>query len=167
MGNAGESHLILPDCAGLKPVRLYWYPRLRSTNDHAALLLAAKNSSPAAVLTGHQMAGRGRGDNRWWSDGGVLTVTFAIPIEPQIPPHQIPLLAGLAVRNAAAALANKPGIKLKWPNDIVLDGMKLAGLLCERIDGIDLIGIGMNINVDPAQRAGAAAKDHFAAGDWR
>jgi len=137
--------------SGLKPCRLYWYPRLRSTNDHAATLRRHKKLyAPAVVLTGHQLAGRGRGDNHWWSNAGVLTVTFALPIDPQIPPHQIPLLAGLAVRHTAAALANQPGIQLKWPNDIVLDGMKLAGLLCERIDNVDLIGIGLNINVDPA-----------------
>jgi len=137
--------------SGLKPCRLYWYPRLRSTNDHAALLRRHKKLyAPAVVLTGHQLAGRGRGDNHWWSNGGVLTVTFALPIDPQIPPHQIPLLAGLAVRNTAAVLANQPGIQLKWPNDIMWNGMKLAGLLCERIDHVDLIGIGLNVNVDPA-----------------
>src|SRR5205814_5165748 len=65
-------------------------------------------------------------------------------------PHQIPLIAGLAVRNAAAELSGDHSISLKWPNDILHDGKKLAGLLCERIDRIDLIGIGLNVNIDPA-----------------
>ena len=62
---------------GLKPFRLYWFPRLRSTNDHAAFLRRkGRLYAPAAVLSGSQTAGRGRGGNIWWSSHGVLTVTF-------------------------------------------------------------------------------------------
>jgi BirA family biotin operon repressor/biotin-[acetyl-CoA-carboxylase] ligase len=138
--------------AGLKPFRLYWYPRLRSTNDHAAWMRKrGQLFAPAIVLTGHQTAGRGRGGNTWWSAPGMLTVTFAFPIEEHLLPHQLSLVAGLAARNAAAELSGEPTIGLKWPNDIVHDGGKLAGLLCERIHHVDLIGLGMNINVDPQE----------------
>src|SRR5947209_3185186 len=53
----------------LKPFRLHFYPRLHSTNDHAAKL-RKKNQlfAPAIILTAHQIAGRGRGSNTWWSD---------------------------------------------------------------------------------------------------
>src|SRR5205823_5883501 len=106
--------------------------------------------APAIVITPNQIAGRGRGRNTWWSGPGALTVTFILPIDKTRDPHQIPLIAGLAVRNAAAELSGDHSISLKWPNDIVHDGKKLAGLLCERIDRIDLIGIGLNVNIDPA-----------------
>jgi len=133
----------------LKPFRLYWFPRLRSTNDHAAAMRKrGELFAPAVVLTGNQMAGRGRGTNTWWSGGGVLTVTFAMPIEEHLAAYQIPLAAGLAVRNAAAELSGQDSISLKWPNDVLYEDRKLAGLLCERVHHVDLIGVGLNVNVD-------------------
>lgn len=139
--------------ATVKPFRLHWFPRLRSTNDHAAHL--RKNDklfAPAIVLTAHQIAGRGRGSNTWFSSRGCLTVTFALPIEEDLSPHQLPLLAGLAVRNAVAQLLADtpapPPIQLKWPNDIWIDGRKVAGLLCERVHHVDLVGLGLNVNLD-------------------
>ena len=135
---------------GLKPFRLHWFPRLRSTNDHAAELRRRGTLfAPAVVLTGHQTAGRGRGSNSWWSAGGSITVTFVFPVEEHLAPHQIPLVAGLAVRDAAAQLCGDDGVSLKWPNDVVYGGGKLAGLLCERVSKADLIGVGLNVNVDP------------------
>ena len=134
----------------LKPFRLHWFPRLRSTNDHAAVMRKrGELYAPAVVLTGHQLAGRGRGSNTWWSDRGALTVTFVLPVEEHLAPHQVPLIAGLAVRAASAELAGDDSIQLKWPNDVLHRGRKLAGLLCERIDKADLIGLGLNVNIDP------------------
>jgi BirA family biotin operon repressor/biotin-[acetyl-CoA-carboxylase] ligase len=134
---------------GIRPFRLHWFPRLRSTNDHArAMRQAANLFAPAIVLTGHQLAGRGRGSNSWWSGAGSLTVTFVLPAETHLQAHQVPLVAGLAVRDAAAELAANDNISLKWPNDLLMDGRKLAGLLCERVDKADLVGLGMNLNVN-------------------
>ncbi len=133
----------------LKPFRLYFFTRLRSTNDHAAALRrAGKLYCPAVVLTNHQLAGRGRGTNTWWSGSGSLTVTFAVPSDERIVPHRVPLIAGLAVHRALRGLTGGDDIQLKWPNDLWHDGLKLAGLLCERVDGADLIGLGLNVNVD-------------------
>jgi BirA family transcriptional regulator, biotin operon repressor / biotin---[acetyl-CoA-carboxylase] ligase len=136
----------------LRPFRLHWFPRLRSTNDHAAMLRRrGELFAPAIVLTGHQLAGRGRGSNTWWSGPGCLTVTFAIAVNDAIAPHQVPLLAGLAVRNAAAELSGGAGIQLKWPNDLLFEDRKLAGLLCERLDRVDLIGLGLNVNISRSE----------------
>lgn len=133
----------------LKPFKLHWFPRLRSTNDHATELRRRRELfAPAVVLTGRQLAGRGRGGNAWWSARGSITVTFAFPVEEHLAPHQVPLLAGLAVRDAAAELTGDDAVKLKWPNDLLHDGRKLAGLLCERVSKADLIGVGLNANVD-------------------
>jgi BirA family transcriptional regulator, biotin operon repressor / biotin---[acetyl-CoA-carboxylase] ligase len=135
---------------GLKPYRLYFFPRLRSTNEHAAKMRrAAKLFAPAAVLTTRQIAGRGRGKNNWWSAPGVLTVTFAIPLHERLSPHELPLIAGLSLRDAVAEITAEDQILLKWPNDLLHNHRKLAGLLCERISNVDLIGIGLNVNVNP------------------
>jgi BirA family transcriptional regulator, biotin operon repressor / biotin---[acetyl-CoA-carboxylase] ligase len=151
----------------LKPLRLHWFPRLRSTNDHAAALRRRRELyAPAVVLTGHQLAGRGRGGNAWFSGPGSLTVTFAFRAEEHLLTHQLPLVAGLAVREAiegvlrAAMPADAPAVQLKWPNDILCNGRKLAGLLCERVDRIDLIGVGLNVNLDMA-RAPRALRDRI------
>ncbi|HTW94738.1 MAG TPA: biotin--[acetyl-CoA-carboxylase] ligase [Tepidisphaeraceae bacterium] len=137
---------------GLKPLRLHWYPRLRSTNDHAAVLRRrGRIFAPCVVLTGKQTAGRGRGSNSWWSGSGNLTVTFVLAQEDYLPPHEIPLIAGLSVRDAAAELTGERNIELKWPNDVLFDGKKLAGILCERVTKADLVGIGLNVNLDPAK----------------
>jgi BirA family biotin operon repressor/biotin-[acetyl-CoA-carboxylase] ligase len=140
----------------LKPFKLYWFPRLRSTNDHAAALRKrGELFAPAAVLTGRQIAGRGRGSNAWWSAGGSITVTFVFPVEEHLAPYQIPLVAGLAMRDAAAALCGDDAVALKWPNDVVYAGRKLAGLLCERVNRADLIGVGLNVNISPRQAPAA------------
>ncbi len=132
----------------LKPFHLHWFPRLRSTNDHAAALRKREELfAPAVVLTGHQLAGRGRGSNTWWSGPGTLTVTFVFPSDEHLAPYHIPLIAGLAVRAACAELTGNDNIQLKWPNDLLFNGKKLAGLLCERVYKVDLIGIGLNINL--------------------
>ena len=150
--------------AGLKPFRLHFFTTLRSTNDHAAVLRKRGDLfAPAVVLAARQTAGRGRGGNTWFSAGGSLTVTFVIAEHDAFAPHHLPLAAGLAARNAAAELTANDDIKLKWPNDLVVpiadspgSGSpprgkhaplrKLAGLLCERVDNIDLVGIGLNVN---------------------
>jgi BirA family biotin operon repressor/biotin-[acetyl-CoA-carboxylase] ligase len=133
---------------GVRPFHLHWFPRLRSTNDHAAVMRKrGELFAPAIVLTGHQLAGRGRGSNTWWSGPGSLTVTFAMAANESIAPQQVPLLAGLAVRNAAAELTGDASVQLKWPNDLLFEDRKLAGLLCERLDRVDLIGLGLNINM--------------------
>jgi BirA family biotin operon repressor/biotin-[acetyl-CoA-carboxylase] ligase len=155
--------------AGLKPFRLHFFTTLRSTNDHAAVLRRRGDLfAPAVVLAARQTAGRGRGSNTWFSAGGSLTVTFVIAENETFAPHHLPLAAGLAARNAAAELTANDDVKLKWPNDLVVpvartadSGLslrgkpaplrKLAGLLCERVDNIDLVGIGLNVNVPDAR----------------
>jgi BirA family transcriptional regulator, biotin operon repressor / biotin---[acetyl-CoA-carboxylase] ligase len=133
----------------IKPFRLHFFTRLKSTNDHATKLRKQqKLFAPAIVLTSHQIAGRGRGSNTWWSGDGSLTVTFVLPVQDHRLPHQIPLIAGLSVRNAIASHTGIEDIQLKWPNDLLHRGKKLAGLLCERLDHVDLIGLGVNVNVD-------------------
>ncbi len=145
--------------AAIKPFRLVWAATLRSTSDHAAALRRrGVLFAPAIVLTGRQTAGRGRGGNSWWSGKGCITATFVLPADEQVEPTHLPFVAGLAVRNAAAELCGRDDIQLKWPNDVLFENRKLAGLLCERIDGVDLIGLGLNVNPSPTF-APAALRD--------
>ena len=135
--------------SNIKPFRLYFFPRLRSTNDHAALLRKRRELfAPAIVLAANQIRGRGRGENVWWSARGSFTCTFVLPIQEHLLPQHIPLLAGLVVRNVIARLVDDPAIQLKWPNDLLYADRKLAGLLCERISNVDLIGVGINANIE-------------------
>jgi BirA family biotin operon repressor/biotin-[acetyl-CoA-carboxylase] ligase len=133
----------------VRPFRLHWFARLRSTNDHAAAMRNRKTLfAPAIVLASSQTAGRGRGTNTWWSGAGCITATFVLPVVEHFQPHQVPLIAGLAARGALEELVGTAHIRLKWPNDLLLsDDRKVAGLLCERVQGADLIGIGVNVNV--------------------
>ncbi len=131
---------------GLGKTRLHFFARVGSTNSHAARMRReGRLFAPSVVVTSRQTAGRGRGANTWYSDRGSITATFALPIDAGAAPHQLPIIAGLAVRDAAAELCGAD-IQLKWPNDLMYEDRKLAGLLCERIDKADLIGLGLNVN---------------------
>ena len=131
----------------LKPFKLHWFPTLGSTNTHAITMRrAGRLLAPAILLTGRQTAGRGRGVNAWHAPKGVLTVTFVLPAHDTLPPQHVPLVAGLAVRDAVAAFG--VDAQIKWPNDLWHRDRKLAGLLCERFDRLDLIGVGLNVCPD-------------------
>jgi BirA family biotin operon repressor/biotin-[acetyl-CoA-carboxylase] ligase len=133
--------------ADLADVRIY--PRVRSTNTRAAELINSGDLQlPGAILATRQTSGRGRGQNTWYADAGSLAVTFVFPADPVRPAHQLPLIAGLAARNAAAPHVDPATLKVKWPNDLLAHGRKLAGILCERVRDADLIGIGMNVATD-------------------
>lgn len=125
-----------------------------------ALRKQRKLFAPAIVLTSKQSAGRGRGSNAWFSDRGSLTVTFVLPADDQFQPQQLPLVMGLAARNACAELTGRPEVVVKWPNDLLCDGKKLAGLLCQRIDKLDLVGIGINVNTQ-ISRAPKSIRDRI------
>lgn len=140
----------------VRPWRLYPVATCRSTNTLAARYRQlGRLFAPAVVVASRQTAGRGRGTNRFISDAGTLTVTFAYPCDGDVAPALLPLLAGLAVRDAAAELLGDlpVAVQLKWPNDVLLDGRKLAGLLCERVHGVDLIGVGLNVATSPRRLA--------------
>jgi BirA family transcriptional regulator, biotin operon repressor / biotin---[acetyl-CoA-carboxylase] ligase len=140
--------------SALRPYHLHYFSTLRSTNAHAAVMRKAKRLfAPAIVLTSNQTAGRGRGSNTWFSSTGSLTVTFVLPIDAH-EPQQLPLIGGLAARAACAEMSGCNDVMVKWPNDLLVNGKKLAGLLCQRVDKADLVGIGINVNT-PLSKAPA------------
>jgi BirA family biotin operon repressor/biotin-[acetyl-CoA-carboxylase] ligase len=138
---------------------------LASTNTTAAELARRGLVVPAAVVAGRQTAGRGQRGQAWFTGRHGLAVTFILPIRPDRPVQQMPILAGLTVREALAGLVGEIGIQVKWPNDIQLHRRKLAGVLCERREGMDLIGIGINVSHDPGEVPAELAGAVTALGD--
>lgn len=133
--------------------QIEFHDELPSTNDRA-LELAEKRAplAPLLVLTAAQTAGRGRGSNRWWADGGALTFSLLLQAEaPQLPQRdwpQLSLTAGLAVCEAVEELVEQATL-LKWPNDVYLRGRKVCGILVEvprNQQGLLVVGIGINVN---------------------
>jgi biotin-[acetyl-CoA-carboxylase] ligase BirA-like protein len=120
-----------------------------STNDWAkAEVESGSSQNPAVFVADAQSAGRGRGINNWWSAPGNIATTFVFSHNPHLPLGLLPLLAGLGVRRALVSVTGCDDPQLKWPNDLVVGRHKLAGLLCERLRRVDLIGVGVNVNAD-------------------
>lgn len=150
---------------GLAAVRVYG--RLRSTNARAAI--AAERGElplPAAVVAARQTAGRGQRANRWWADVGSLAVTFMLSASDGPPLTQWPLRAGLAVRAALAGYLPGEELAVKWPNDVLLGGRKIAGVLCEQVHGINLVGIGVNVATDLRDAPAEVRRRAASMSDW-
>jgi BirA family biotin operon repressor/biotin-[acetyl-CoA-carboxylase] ligase len=117
--------------------------RCTSTND---LLLKKNPEKPVLVAAEEQTAGRGRRGRRWHSAPGA-GVTFSLGRRVRRPVRELAalsLVAGVATARALHALGVH-GARLKWPNDLVVDGAKLGGILVEtRNGGHAVIGIGIN-----------------------
>lgn len=129
------------------PTHLLHARMVGSTNDWAKREVeSGAVEAPALVLADRQSAGRGRGANTWWSADGNLTATFVVAQNTNLAFGFVPLLAGLAVRRALVRVTGCDAICLKWPNDLIATGRKIAGLLCERLRRVDLIGVGVNVN---------------------
>jgi BirA family biotin operon repressor/biotin-[acetyl-CoA-carboxylase] ligase len=142
----------------LRPVRLYYLDSVGSTSSYAIeQRRRGELFAPAIVLAARQLEGRGRGGNSWWSGEGSMTATWVLPVEEQYAPHQLPLIVGLALRGACVELSGDANIQLKWPNDLLWQDRKLAGILCERTAGADFVGIGLNVSVSILPGAIAAA----------
>jgi len=132
---------------GVRPLKLRHTRVTTSTNDWAKQeAQSGAIRAPALFVADSQSAGRGRGTNSWWSPFGNIAATFVLVQNAHIPFGLVPLLAGLAVRRALVRLTDRKEIGLKWPNDLVVGQHKAAGLLCERLQRVDLIGVGANVN---------------------
>src|SRR5216683_4171006 len=137
-------------------LKIVHYRRLRSTNTTAYRL--AQQSAPewTVVVADVQTKGRGRGRKKWESPKGGLW--FSILLRPNVPSPKLRSLQFLAAVAARQALEDETGlvVKVKWPNDLVLENAKLGGILIESqtlADSISfaILGIGLNINQSKAQ----------------
>jgi BirA family biotin operon repressor/biotin-[acetyl-CoA-carboxylase] ligase len=141
-----------------------------STNAEALRLARAGERGPLWVTARRQSAGRGRRGRTWISEPGNLFATLLLT-DPAPPERaaQLSFVAALALHDAilAAAPALAPRLALKWPNDVLLDGAKVAGILIEAEGTRPLVvavGIGVNCRHHPAD-AEHPATDLAAAGE--
>lgn len=130
--------------------RIAAYGELDSTNSEARRLAQAGEPGPLWITAERQTAGRGRRGRVWDSGQGNLAATLLL--RPEAPPAiigQLSFAAALAVAETAAHFAPSAAITVKWPNDVLAEGRKLAGILLETgpaPEGIWLaIGVGVNL----------------------
>jgi len=138
------------------------YAEVDSTN--TALVEEARSGAPEGLVlvADHQTAGRGRLGRTWSAEPGTALLVSVL-LRPPLPIDEIPVVlmaAGLAACDGVEAAAGfRP--RLKWPNDLVVEDRKLAGLLTEAIGGADpgvVLGLGINVSASayPAELAGEA-----------
>jgi BirA family transcriptional regulator, biotin operon repressor / biotin---[acetyl-CoA-carboxylase] ligase len=126
----------------VKGWRIWEYPVVDSTN-----LVAAKLPAWSAVRADTQTAGRGRFQRKWVSDLHGLWLSAVVPTSGAMP--LLPLIAGLAVADALRAVGVEE-MRMRWPNDLLVDNRKLAGLLVDQFTpGLAVIGIGVNVGNHP------------------
>lgn len=130
---------------------LHWYEELGSTNDRARELAEEGAEHGEVVIAEAQTAGRGR-RGRVWASPPRKNLTFSIVLRPDLPPARAPeltLVASVAICEALRQAGVRAGIK--WPNDLLASGRKIAGILTELAAEPDrvrwvVIGVGVNVN---------------------
>lgn len=133
-----------------------------STNTEALAHLR-EGGGPLLVSASRQTAGRGRLGRAWQSDDAALTFSIALPLPAELDLSGLSLAVGCTVADTLDPGAKR--IRLKWPNDLFLDGAKLGGILIETVPlpherrGV-VIGIGLNLQPLPAD----ADRSAFASG---
>jgi len=138
------------DVTGLAGVRHKAYDTLGSTNAEALALARAGERGPLWITARTQTAGRGRRGSAWVSAPGNLFATLLLT-EPSVPAvaPQLSFVAALALHDAVSEAAPQlaPSLAVKWPNDLLLGGRKLAGILIEGgSEGGFAVAIGFGVN---------------------
>ena len=136
---------------------LHAFDRLESTNDEARRLAEQGAAAGTVVMAGEQLKGRGRHGRAWASPPGNLYASLLLRPERTLAEvAQLSLVASLALAEALIALAPPAAdVRVKWPNDVLVRGAKVAGLLLESGSGADervgwlIIGSGVNIASAP------------------
>jgi BirA family transcriptional regulator, biotin operon repressor / biotin---[acetyl-CoA-carboxylase] ligase len=142
------------------PPRVLHFDSLDSTNEEALRQLAAGVQEPLWIVAEEQTKGRGRGGRLWQSPMGNLYASLLLKLNVSATTAtQLSFVAALAAHQAIStelAAAQIPGLRLKWPNDVMLNGAKIAGTLIESLAAPDgeglaaIVGVGINVSVVPA-----------------
>ncbi len=147
------------------------FDTLDSTNAEARRRAEAGEGGPLWIVAARQTAGRGRRGRNWETGAGNLAATLLIstdraPIEAAL----ISFATALAVFDLAADWVPEALLALKWPNDVLLDGRKVSGVLIESGRGADgrlwlAVGVGVNLKTPPdaPERPATALADHLRA----
>ncbi|KQC16424.1 MAG: biotin--[acetyl-CoA-carboxylase] ligase [Methanothrix sp.] len=130
-------------------------PSVTSTNSEAGRI-ATSAENGTVVVAEVQTAGRGRMERSWHSPKG--GIWMSVILKPKIPPALASRVNMASAVAAARALAGLYGldVRIKWPNDLLVSGKKVCGILTEigaEIDSLDyaVVGIGINANIDPSR----------------
>lgn len=122
-----------------------WFDEVDSTNRLAAELARAGAADGLVVGADHQTAGRGRRGRTWESrPGSALLVSVVLRPAPAL----VTLAAGLAAAGACESVAGV-ATALKWPNDVLLAGAKVGGILAEGVGDAAVVGLGVNLGWSP------------------
>jgi len=128
-----------------------------STNEDLRLLAEQGAAEGTVLVADRQSAGRGRLGRRWESPAGI-NLYCSLLLRPQIPPQQAPQLTFLSAVATAEALIDtfELPVRVKWPNDLLVNGRKIAGMLNEMSAESEqvhfvLLGIGVNLNMQASQ----------------
>jgi BirA family biotin operon repressor/biotin-[acetyl-CoA-carboxylase] ligase len=115
-------------------------------------LLAEDDPEGAVVVADEQTEGRGRLGRSWFAPAGT-SLLCSILLRPEVDPARLPELSIVAGRACAEAIAEVAGVdpKVKFPNDVLVRGRKVAGILAEASDGRVVLGIGVNVAQEPGQ----------------
>jgi BirA family biotin operon repressor/biotin-[acetyl-CoA-carboxylase] ligase len=141
---------VLKSDLGLGSVR--YYPRLSSTNDIAVSWAAEGAPDLSLVVADEQTMGKGRAGRRWYTPAG-SALAFSLILSPAcVDLERLPCLTGLGALAVKETLANQYGLpaRIKWPNDVLLQRRKVAGVLVEahwvgsRINSL-ILGVGINV----------------------
>lgn len=131
--------------------KIFYFEDLESTNITAKEKIKKKAIDGTVIVADVQRGGKGRKDRKWYSPNGGLW--FSVIFYPKIPPQNGMLLTMAGSISVAKAIEELTGLKplIKWPNDILLGGKKICGILTEldaEIDRINnaVVGIGINVN---------------------
>lgn len=123
--------------------RVEWFDEIGSTNDH---IMNLEQFHGAVCVAGLQTQGRGRRGRQWLAPAGssiLMSMGWRVPVAGVA---GLSLACGLGVYDALTELGVQ-GVSLKWPNDVLINGKKLAGILVELGKNRIVIGIGLNVNI--------------------
>lgn len=126
--------------------RLLHFAEIDSTSDEARRRASDPDSHGLAILADHQTAGRGQHGRVWQSPSslGMLMSLLVRPPDALRQPAKITALAAVAVRQTVFDLTGLLAT-IKWPNDILIGGLKVCGILCESAGPAIVVGIGLNV----------------------
>lgn len=134
-----------------------------STNAEAMRCVLAGNYGPLWVMAARQSAGRGRSGRQWTSKPGNLYASYASALScAPAKAGELSLVAGVAAIDAIRLAGGVPGLRLKWPNDILIDRAKVGGILVESSSPmpqagiVAVVGVGLNLASAPDDLGRAA-----------
>ena len=130
------------------PLVVHQFDELDSTQSEAKRRIDAIEFAPCWILASVQLAGRGRSGKTWISSKGNYLASLVLPWKDVSTSPKMSFVTGLALFDSFEELGLK-GLALKWPNDVLVDGHKIAGILLECHKQHLIIGVGVNIAEPP------------------